>query len=428
MNTTTLTTQDAARPNAAQIRRIIFAASIGNALEWFDLIVYGFFAVTIAKLFFPATSEATSLLLTLGTFGLSYLIRPIGGFVLGAYADRAGRKASLLLSIAMMMGGTLLIAAMPTYASIGILAPLGIMLSRLMQGFSAGGEFASSTAFLVEHAPQRRGFMSSWQFASQGLATLLASGFGALLTFTLTPAQLESWGWRVPFLFGLAIGPVGLYIRRYVDEGVEFRTQARAEAPVRELFTHYKMRLLLAIGALVISTAINYMVLYMPTYAIKQLGLPASTGFAATLATGFVLTLVTPLVGHLSDRTGRIRVMTAAALLMLLTVWPTFAWLARHASFATMLAALIWIGALKAMYCGALPALMAELFPAQTRATGLAVSYNTGVTLFGGFAPFVITWLISATGNRLSPALYLIGCAILSLVALFVARTRLRMQ
>lgn len=235
-------------------------------------------------------------------------------------------------------------------------------------------------------------------------------------------------GWRVPFLFGLAIGPVGLYIRRYVDEGVEFRTQARAEAPVRELFTHYKMRLLLAIGALVISTAINYMVLYMPTYAIKQLGLPASTGFAATLATGFVLTLVTPLVGHLSDRTGRIRVMTAAALLMLLTVWPTFAWLTRHASFATMLAALIWIGALKAMYCGALPALMAELFPAQTRATGLAVSYNTGVTLFGGFAPFVITWLISATGNRLSPALYLIGCAILSLVALFVARTRLRMQ
>ncbi|KVW83508.1 MFS transporter [Burkholderia cepacia] len=428
MNTTPLTSREAAHPSAAKIRRIIFAASIGNALEWFDLIVYGFFAVTIAKLFFPATSEATSLMLTLGTFGLSYLIRPIGGFVLGAYADRAGRKASLLLSIAMMMAGTLLIASMPTYASIGILAPLGIMLSRLMQGFSAGGEFASSTAFLVEHAPQRRGFMSSWQFASQGLATLLASGFGALLTSTLTTAQLESWGWRVPFLFGLAIGPVGLYIRRYVDEGVEFKTQARSEAPVRELFADQKLRLLLSIGALVISTAINYMVLYMPTYAIKQLGLPASTGFAATLATGFVLTLVTPVVGHLSDRTGRIRMMAAAAMLMLVSVWPTFAWLTRHASFATMLAALVWIGALKAMYCGALPALMAELFPSQTRATGLAVSYNTGVTLFGGFAPFVITWLISATGNRLSPALYLMGCAVLSLVALFVARTRLKMR
>ncbi|KVO03431.1 hypothetical protein WJ70_28895 [Burkholderia ubonensis] len=420
MNTTTLTTPEAVHPGAAKMRRLILAASIGNALEWFDLIVYGFFAVTIAKLFFPATSEATSLLLTLGTFGLSYLIRPIGGLVLGAYADRAGRKASLLLSIGMMMGGTLLIATMPTYASIGLLAPLGIMLSRLMQGFSAGGEFASSTAFLVEHAPQRRGFMSSWQFASQGLATLLASGFGALLTGTLTPAQLESWGWRVPFLFGLAIGPVGLYIRRYVDEGVEFRTQARSEAPVRELFAGQKTRVLLAIGVLVISTAVNYMVLYMPTYAIKQLGLPASTGF--------ILTLFTPLVGHWSDRVGRIRVMAAAALLMLVTVWPTFAWLTRHASFATILAALIWIGLLKAMYCGALPALMAELFPAQTRATGLAVSYNTGVTLFGGFAPFVITWLISATGNRLSPALYLMGCALLSLAALFVARMRLRMR
>ncbi|AYZ68172.1 MFS transporter [Burkholderia multivorans] len=428
MNTTTLTTPEAVHPGAAKMRRLILAASIGNALEWFDLIVYGFFAVTIAKLFFPATSEATSLLLTLGTFGLSYLIRPIGGLVLGAYADRAGRKASLLLSIGMMMGGTLLIATMPTYASIGLLAPLGIMLSRLMQGFSAGGEFASSTAFLVEHAPQRRGFMSSWQFASQGLATLLASGFGALLTGTLTPAQLETWGWRVPFLFGLAIGPVGLYIRRYVDEGVEFRAQARSEAPVRELFAGQKTRVLLAIGVLVISTAVNYMVLYMPTYAIKQLGLPASTGFAATLATGFILTLFTPLVGHWSDRVGRIRVMTAAALLMLVTVWPTFAWLTRHASFSTILAALIWIGLLKAMYCGALPALMAELFPAQTRATGLAVSYNTGVTLFGGFAPFVITWLISTTGNRLSPALYLMGCALLSLAALFVARTRLRMR
>ena len=232
----------------------------------------------------------------------------------------------------------------------------------------------------------------------------------------------------MPFLFGLAIGPVGLYIRRYVDEGVEFHAQARSDAPVRELFAGQKTRLLLSIGVLVISTAVNYMVLYMPTYAIKQLGLPASTGFAATLATGFVLTLVTPLVGHWSDRVGRIRVMTAAALLMLVSVWPTFAWLTRHASFAAMLAALVWIGMLKAMYCGALPALMSELFPSQTRATGLAVSYNTGVTLFGGFAPFVITWLISTTGNRLSPALYLMGCALLSLAALFVARTRLRMQ
>ncbi|WP_179404190.1 MFS transporter [Burkholderia guangdongensis] len=428
MNTTTLTADAVVPPSAAKIRRIIFAASIGNALEWFDLIVYGFFAVTIAKLFFPSTNHVTSLLLTLGTFGLSYLIRPLGGFVLGAYADRAGRKASLLLSIGLMMVGTVLIAAMPTYASIGVLAPLGIMLSRLIQGFSAGGEFASSTAFLVEHAPARRGFMASWQFASQGLTTLLASGFGVLLTSTLSPAQIELWGWRVPFLFGLSIGPIGLYIRRYVDEGAEFHTQARSSAPVRELFATQKLRVLLATGVLAISTAGQYLVLYMPTYAIKQLGLPASAGFAATLVTGAILMVVTPFVGHWSDRAGRIPLMTGSALLTLVTIWPTFALLTRYPSFAAMLAALVWIGVLKAMYSGALPALMAELFPAQTRATGLAVGYNAGVTLFGGFSPFMITWLIATTGNRLSPAFYLIGCAVLSLVALGVSRTRVGLR
>src|SRR5579859_1059944 len=232
MSTSTLQAS-AARPSAAKVHRIILAASIGNALEWFDLVVYGFFAVTIAKLFFPARTEAISLMLTLGTFGISYMIRPLGGLVLGSLADRAGRKVSLLLSIGLMMIGTLTIAVMPPYAVIGLWAPVGIMLSRLVQGFSAGGEFGASTAFLVEHAPERRGFMGSWQFASQGLSTLLASGFGALLTSQLTTAQLESWGWRIPFLFGLAIGPVGFYIRRYVDEGAEFNSEPKTRTPLR---------------------------------------------------------------------------------------------------------------------------------------------------------------------------------------------------
>ncbi|MEW6341542.1 MAG: MFS transporter [Pseudomonadota bacterium] len=435
MNTSTLPA-GAVRPSAAQVHRIILAASIGNALEWFDLVVYGFFAVTIAKLFFPASTEAISLMLTLGTFGISYLIRPLGGFVLGSFADRAGRKASMLLSIALMMIGTLLIAIMPGYATIGLWAPFGILLSRLMQGFSAGGEFGCSTAFLVEHAPERRGFMGSWQFASQGLATLLASGFGALLTSQLSGAQLESWGWRIPFFFGLAIGPVGFYIRKYVDEAAEFdaqqktlmQTPAQTHSPVRELLVTQKTRVLLAVGALVISTAANYMILYMPTYAIKQLHLPAATGFAATLATGFVLTVLTPVIGHWSDTAGRVRLMAAAALLMLATVYPTFACMNRHASFATMLVAMTWIGALKAAYFGALPALMSEIFPIRTRATGLAVSYNIGVTVFGGFAPFIITWLIAASGNKLAPGFYLMFCAVLSLIALYAVRTRLRIR
>jgi len=419
---------NALRPSAAKVHRIILAASIGNALEWFDLVVYGFFAVTIAKLFFPARTESISLMLTLGTFGISYLVRPLGGFVLGSLADRAGRKASLLLSIGLMMIGTLTIAIMPAYASIGVWAPVGILLSRLLQGFSAGGEFGCSTAFLVEHAPERRGFMGSWQFASQGLATLLASGFGALLTSQLSMAQLEAWGWRIPFLFGLAIGPVGFYIRKYVDEGAEFDKEEKTHTPVRDLFVTQKMRMLLAVGALVISTAANYMILYMPTYAIKQLHLPAATGFAATLATGLVLTVLTPFVGHWSDTAGRVRIMAVAALLMLATVYPTFVYMNVHPSFATMLVAMIWIGALKAAYFGALPALMSEIFPTRTRATGLAVSYNIGVTVFGGFAPLIITWLIAASGNKLAPGFYLMFCAVLSLIALYAVRVKLAIR
>jgi MHS family proline/betaine transporter-like MFS transporter len=184
--------------------RLVMAASIGNALEWFDLVVYGFFAVIIARLFFPAGNDTVSLLLTLGTFGVSFFMRPLGAIVLGTYADRAGRKAALTLSILLMMIGTLVIVLLPTYASIGMAAPLILVAARLVQGFSAGGEFGSATAFLAEHEPARRGFFASWQVASQGLTTLLAAGFGAVLTHQLTPQQLDAWGWRVPFLFGLS--------------------------------------------------------------------------------------------------------------------------------------------------------------------------------------------------------------------------------
>jgi MHS family proline/betaine transporter-like MFS transporter len=289
---------------APPVRRVIVAASIGNALEWFDILVYGFFAATISKLFFPSADETVSLVLTLGTFAVSYVVRPLGALVLGAYADRVGRKAALMMSIRLMMLGTLLIAVMPPYATIGVVAPIAILLARLIQGFSAGGEFGSATAFLVEHAPEKRGFMASWQFASQGFATLLASAFGTVLTATLSDAQLESWGWRVPFFFGLLIGPIGYYIRRYVDESAEFVSDAE-RAPVKETFRDQKSRMLVAVGALAVSTAISYLITYMPTFAVKELDLPASTGFASTLVTGIVLTGLTPIVGHLSDRFGR---------------------------------------------------------------------------------------------------------------------------
>ncbi|AJP58151.1 hypothetical protein UC34_16595 [Pandoraea vervacti] len=423
------------------VYKLIVATSIGNALEWYDLIVYGYFAVTISKLFFPAHDETVSLLMALGTFALSYLARPLGAFVLGAYADRRGRRASLMLSIAMMTVGTGLIAFMPTYAAIGVWAPIGIFASRLMQGFSAGGEFGSSTAFLVEHVPHRPGFMSSWQFASQGASTLLASAFGAVLTGALTQPQLESWGWRIPFLFGMLVGPIGLYIRKYVDETPAFardvaRRQAAdasaagedaevAKSPVWEVLATQKARLLVCIGALILTTTANYMILYMPTYATKQLGLPPAQGFIATLVTGFVIMTLTPFVGHWSDKVGRIRIMLAAGVLFLCTVYPAFAFMNAHASLATMMIVMLWVGTLKAVYFAPIPALMSSLFPTRTRATGMAVGYNLGTTIFGGFTPLAVAWLIAATGNKLAPGLYLMVGAVISLTTLLIARVRM---
>ncbi|SDH87311.1 MFS transporter [Paraburkholderia phenazinium] len=407
---------------------IIMAASIGNALEWFDILIYGFFATTIARTFFPASNATVSLLVTLGTFGISYLIRPVGALVLGSYADRRGRKASMMVSIVMMMVGTAMIALMPSYATIGVAAPIALVCARLIQGFSAGGEFGSTTAFMVEQAPDRKGFIASFQFASQGLSYLLAAGFGAILTNTLDTASLESWGWRLPFLFGILIGPVGLYLRKHVHEGQSFQEAKAEESPVSAVFARQKGRMLLAIGTLVLSTGTSYVILYIPTYAVRQLHLPESFGFTATALTGAILTFVTPFVGHLSDRIGRVRMMTWAGIVFTLTIYPVFKSLGEHASLAGLMAMMAWVGLLKAVYFGALPALMAETFPVETRATGMAISYNIGVTVFGGFAPLIVASLIQATGSNMAPAVYLMLLGVISLVALWRCRKTLNLR
>ena len=211
-------TEQLARSHEKNVTKLVVATSLGNALEWFDISVYAYFAVYLSRAFFPTNDPTTSLLLTFGTFALTFLARPVGGILLGTYADRYGRKASLLLSIAMMTIGTLAVGCMPTFDKIGLLAPLLVIVARLVQGFSAGGEFGSSTAFLVEHMPGKRGFVASWQFASQGISSLLGAGFGLLLTSTLTEPELQSWGWRIPFLFGVLIGPIGLYIRNNIED------------------------------------------------------------------------------------------------------------------------------------------------------------------------------------------------------------------
>jgi len=396
------------------ITRLIVATSIGNALEWYDITVYGYFAVYVSRAFFPNDNQTTSLLLTFGTFGLAYLARPIGGLMLGAYADRHGRKSSLLISIVLMTLGTLVVALMPTYGTIGILAPIAVIAARLVQGFSAGGEFGSSTAFLVEHWPERRGFVASWQFASQGLSNLLASTFGVVLTTWMAPADLTSWGWRIPFLFGILVGPVGIYIRNRLEDASP--PPAAQTSPVKEVLRHQKSRVLLGVGALAISTAVNYLIVFMPTYVVKNFHLPLVVGYTATFVGGVMVTLLTPFAGMLSDRIGRTRHMIAANVLLLLSIFPVFLLITRNPTPAVIIFAVFWLSTLKSLYYGPLAALMSELLPAATRATGLGLGYNIGVTLFGGMGPVTMTWLsgFALIGN-LAPGYYLTAVGILSL-------------
>jgi len=402
------------KPGEKNITKLIVATSIGNALEWYDITLYGYFALYVSKAFFPNDDQATSLLLTFGTFGLAYLARPIGAIVLGAYADRYGRKASLLISIVLMTFGTFAVAVMPAYATIGIFAPIAVIAARLVQGFSAGGEFGSSTAFLVEHRPDRRGFIASWQFASQGLSNLLSSSFGFALNLWMAPADLTSWGWRIPFLFGVLIGPIGIYIRNHLEDATA--PPAAQGSPVREVFLHQKSRLLLGIGALAISTAVNYLIIYMPTYVVKNFNLPPITGFSATLVGGVMVTVLTPFAGMLSDRIGRTRHMITANVLLLLSIFPMFILVTRSPTPAVIVFVVFVLSTLKALYYGPLAALMSELLPAATRATGLGLGYNIGVTLFGGMGPATMTWLGGfALIGDLAPGFYLTAVAILSL-------------
>jgi MHS family proline/betaine transporter-like MFS transporter len=400
----------------------VIAASIGNALEWFDFVVYGFFAITIARLFFPAADEGTSLLVALATFGVTYFMRPLGAIVLGNYADRHGRKAAFSLSIVLMTLGTGIIALTPTYAAIGLWAPILIVLARCIQGFSAGGEFGAATAFLAEQHPERRGFFASWQFASQGLTTVLATAFGAVLAGALSVEQMDSWGWRIPFLFGLLIGPVGYYLRSHVEETAEFRSTHVLSAPLREAFLEGKKRLLISFGAVVLCTVATYTILFLPTYAVRQLGLPASGSFLATLLNGSLQMVLIPVVGAWSDRHGRLPLTFCAAIALLVGIYPLFAWLAAAPTLENLLIFQAIIGVLAAGYMGALPALMAELFPTSMRTTGLSVAYSCGVAVFGGFAPAINAWLIEATGNSLAPSFYLMAAALVSIAALAAAR------
>lgn len=361
----------------ARARKAVLAASLGNALEWFDIIVYAFMAPVISKLFFPELGDTLGLIITFGLFGVSYLIRPIGALVIGTYGDVYGRKAALTLTIALMTVGVALMAFAPTYATIGIAAPLLIVVSRLIQGFSAGGEFGSATAFMTENSQDRKAFYASWQVATQGASMFMAASAGFLLNTLVDPETLMAWAWRLPFIFGILIGPVGLWIRMTMDDTPEFTQAEKVDSPLGSTFTQHFPRVLTAAACVGVATVSVYLITYLPTFAQKNLGLPPWSGYAGAIVAGLIALIGSPFVGHLADKIGQTKIMLVAAVIGLGVSYPIFALLATTPTVTTLILGEIILGILMAAYFAPLPSMLSEMFPVEIRTTGMSLAYTS---------------------------------------------------
>jgi MHS family proline/betaine transporter-like MFS transporter len=405
-------------------RRAILSCAVGNFFELFDFTIYGYFAVAITRAFYPTGSMYG----TYAAFGAAFLMRPVGAIVLGAYGDRMGRRAALVVTIGIMACATGAVGLIPTYASIGYWAPVLLVLCRLSQGFSTGGEWGGAATFLVEYAPPgKRGLTGSWQQFSTQIGGLTGSLSAALLASTLSDADFYAWGWRIPFLCGFLLGPVGYYLRRKVAETPAFEHAVEARivetAPLRVAVRAYGGRMIQAFGLSIIGCIANFVfVVYLVSYAINTLHLPPGAALSCAVASGSVVVVLTPFVGALTDRIGRRPLILACALLNLAFDYPLFLLAIRGGNFESLLLALVCNATFQALYTGTIPSILAEMFPTRVRYTALSVSYGFAVVLFGGFAPLISTWLVDATGNPLAPAFYVMTGGALSAVAILSMR------
>ena len=403
-----------------QIGTVIRAAS-GNFLELYDYLVYVYFAGYIAKAFFPSRSEFISLMLALGTYGVASFARPFGAVILGSYMDRVGRRKGLLLTLSLMAVGTVSVAVTPGYSSIGLLAPLIITAGRLVQGFSLGVEAGGVNVYLAEIAtPATRGFYCAWQAASQALGVIAATGLGVLLTALLTGEQMSNWGWRVPLLVGCGIVPVLLWLRRSLPETEVFERSQHAHSTgeiLRILAAHWPLLLAGGVMTILNTTAFYFVNGYTPTYGSAALHLAPLGNFEVALLVAVTTFVLLPVFGAVSDRIGRWPILLGSALLVVATAYPALSWLVAAPGFGRLLAVESWLAVLYAAYAGALVPLIAEVMPPKVRSSGYAVILSVANGIFGSFTPAIATFLIEATGNRASPALWLSAAAAVSLAA-----------
>lgn len=405
-------------------RKATVACALGNALEMYDFTIYSFFAVVIAKNFFPAQSPVASLLMSLTAFGVGFLMRPIGAMVIGRFADRKGRKAALTLTIFLMTLGTALIAFAPTYQQAGVLGTVMLVIGRLTQGFSAGGEIGTASVLMMESASTANRCRSvSWQAASQGYAALVGAGIGLLLSSVMTTPDLEDWGWRIPFVIGLLIGPVGWYIRRCLPETLE--QTAPAALPSADGKPHWRKVIdlrntVLATGLMASATIGMYLfIFYMPSYLVTALHYPQRSALAIACVAAACLAIITPIAGRYADRHGlRKKLLVWTITFPVIAAWPAL-WLLSQTT--DLYAAMLIVALLVLPGCvgsGAFFAMIMEGFDKSQRALGTSVSYSFGVTLFGGFSPLIATWLTATLNDPVAPAFYLLAGGVISLTCL----------